>query len=572
MNRTDLFHHQNAVVFAETRTLEQLMKEVGESRTLPVEGTNLSSVFGQTVLGTLGLTEEQLDWTIVLKTFPPAELAIAEESDNPLDYLKTQLQFRMQREQTTSRQLWSGIVKAQVELPTLKESKAAIRIARLEKHAAEIPQVFITHCRTLQRSLSSIHTSQKTVIGQLLDFPHSIGKDLSPNSLEGLFFNLTLDPDVEPATTRTFVQLVAAVSDQVFNDAEINEIHTALVSGSLSLKEKFPSKFGFSVTSKTAMQLLQSSLHPELFSSMLFGDLTSDAMALKYFFGLLSPAESLLFPQALYYRLTESATSQLIATLPELLIQPMLSQLCNGLCSLLYCLSLVIIYFVKFARPMNEHAFNAALLTISQHYLTLTRVSELVGVQSTHLFRDYLTVLVDLIPNFMSQPQTQLDGVLRLDPAPHGHYSTVHETLWAYSYPSKPWMPTTYRSFSAHSPVAFDLVKADRIMNMLEHADSRLLWRWCGLSQPNDVLAFEENAMQSVLFKALCEQSVMYPEKLISRKLMASLLFQASQNFPRFYTASSHRHFIDTVIKEELPVEEPVDDTSGWDSLDLDIP
>jgi hypothetical protein len=208
-----------------------------------------------------------------------------------------------------------------------------------------------------------------------------------------------------------------------------------------------------------------------------------------------------------------------------------------------------------------------------QHYLTLTRISELAGIQSTNLFKDFMAVLVNLVPNFLSQPQTALDGKLLLDPAVHGHYPTAHGTLWSYTYTCKPWMPSSYSSYSREPAVAFDLVKADRIMNMMDHADSRLIWRWCGIPvQDMNAADLDTNTViQTPLFQALLQQTHQHPEKLLSRKLVASLLFQTSQSFPRFYTASSHRHFIDTVSKEELPLAEDSEEVSGWDTLDLDI-
>jgi hypothetical protein len=340
------------------------------------------------------------------------------------------------------------------------------------------------------------------------------------------------------------------------------------------VKENFPSKFGFSSTSKNSAQFLQSSLRPELFPTLPVHTVLSDSLALNYLFGMLSKEENRHFPSALYYRLTEVAASQLLGTLPELLLQPMLSQLCDGFCSLAYSLSLVIVFLVKFGKPVNEHPYSAALISCAQHFLTLTRIAELLGLQSNHLYKDYLTVLATVIPDFLDQPQAGLDGLLRLGTSNTSDH-TVYGSLWSYTYSCKPWMPDTYAVYSTRDIVGFNLVKADRLMNMVQHADSRMLLRWCGLdlplSEPSDLDAL---VAQSPLFHSLLDEAHRYPDRLVSRKLMASLLFLTAETQSRFYTASVHRKYVERVLKEE--VQEPTpqtdqDETSGWDSLDLEI-
>jgi hypothetical protein len=576
MDRTALFHQQTAVVFTETKSLEQLMVEVGQIRCLPLDGTNISTVFGQPVLGKLQLTEEQLDWTLVLRTFTPAELRLAEKSDSPLESLQIQLRDRTEREQLSSNKIQASLNKAKIELPTTVQRKSAIHITLLEKHAAEIPQSFTSHCKSLQQSLSSIHVSQKGLIQQLLDFPRKVDRRLSLDKLEALFFNLTLEVQSELTTTQSLVQLIGDLSDQPSTETEAFDLHARQTENSVTVKELFQSKFGFATTSKNSIQFLQANLRPELFPVIPLQTLMSDALVLKYLFGLLNKDENRVFPAAFYYRLTEVSTGQLLGTLPELLIQPMLSQLCNGLCSVIYCLSMAIVYLLKFGKPANESAFSSALLICVQHYLTLTRISELLGLQSNHLYKDYLTVLATLIPNFLDQPQAGLDGLLKLDsPSSGAQDPPAYEKLWSYTYTCKPWMPDSYTVYSTRDVVGFDLVKADRIMNMIEHGDSRMLWRWCGLDLPlSETTDVDTLISKSFLLQSLLEEASQHPDHLITRKLMASLLFQTAEVNPRFYTSSTHRRFVERVLKEEIQ-ETPntVDDeeVSGWDSLDLEI-
>lgn len=576
-NTTRMFALQQQLAFAPSKTLGELLTLIPQQRCLPGEGVNLSTLFGEAVLGQLGLSEEQADWTQLLRAFPQADLRAAAQSHAPLRELHARLQARARADAELSVYMQTGLRQAEAELRTVAAARTLLQLASAEKSAAEIPQAFLSHCAALQHGLSSIDASQKVLIFQLIEFVAAFDAQLPLLRLSERFFDLVLECETKVETMHTFTALIESfASKNSWHESKKNEamvttplepclkassifdesgdtdalapLYARLTANSLPLKQQYPLKIGFAAGAPSAYELLRQAMEPELFCD--YTHLSSDLLALVYLFDLDHP-QKLVIPKALYYRLTEAAGSQLIGTLPQLLLQPMLSTLCDALCSLLHSFTLAILFIVKFGKPENTQQYSGVLLQCVRHFFTLTRLCELLGIQRTELFSNYRLLLDSIVPNFAGQPETGLDAQLRLDAV-----STGYEELWSYEYSSKPWMPPSYLSLRRPSRSVFNLIKADRVLNMLPHSDSRLCERWCG--------QHEESSISAVLRSAMLEESLQHPEKLVSRKFLLSQLHNTTEGRTTFYDSTAHQRYCSAVTCEET-----LDAATDWDTGEI---
>jgi len=530
-------------------------------RSMPNEGTNVTTFFGEAVLAQIQLSEEKLEALALLRRIPLS--ALETSAANGVDAAL----FNMQRQLKAAQQPYTLIKAA-----ALSETELAMlhRIAIAEQRAIALVRPFHQFCQSLRTRFASMPQRDRAEIASTVELCVALEQRMPQEQFAALASRMFYSTPSEAALAE-LMDTLRLVEPSL--DAQATpELALQLAENTAEAKRRFIARTFGAEAGMHPEHILATQLH--LDSRYAGETLVRDADLLRY---LLSQPRQRSgsdadFLNLAYTYVTEYTARTVSVTPAEVVLVRLASQMVSRMSNYLMLCTLAASHLAHFAYATIDPALGACCT----QWRNMTRLGELVGASHDHIQFRFARLMEHLFPGIGDEQFGHATVHAALQHA--RDYFTQHPTrrAWAYENTQEPWLSAEPRH-QLRTEGTLGMMKADQPLIAMHNSDLWLHLKWAGLSVENiahiaDMADAQPSSDAQSLpgFAAgLLAESVREPE-LHSKALMA-LLALSSEPKPLFFGTED----VQTLLEEvplppppqiELPAEtEYVEDWPSWD-------